>query len=81
MKTSNKIATISINDIKDRYFDGLSISEEERIAMDNYDHYRLSSLEAVKGKADFKSIYSNIQALANISSYRYFLNLSSLKAN
>lgn len=75
MKFDSKILNESINDLKDKYFDGVALTDEEKIALSNFDQYRLAKLNAAKSDTEFKLIYIKIQAMANLSSYRYFLNI------
>lgn len=80
MKFDTKILPISINDLKDNYFDGLEITSEEELALSNFDQYRIDELNAAKTDLEFKICYLKIQAMANISSYHYFLNMDSLQS-
>ena len=73
MKVDSKILPVSINDLRDKYFDNLPLTEEESLALENFDRYRLQVLNAAKNDADFKLKYLKIQAMANLSSYRFFL--------
>jgi hypothetical protein len=73
MKVDSKILPVSINDLRDKYFDDLPLTEEESRALENFDRYRLHVLNAAKNDADFKLKYLKIQAMANLSSYRFFL--------
>jgi len=74
MSFDTKILPISINDLKDRYFDGLPLSDKEKMALHNFDQYRLVKLNGAKSDTEFKLVYLKIQAMANLSSYKYFLN-------
>lgn len=79
MDLEKEIASISINDLKDKYFDNHPMSHEEKLALSNFDQYRIKRLNAAKNDAEFKLVYVKIQAMANLSSYRYFLNPSLLQ--
>jgi hypothetical protein len=79
MKFDTKILPVSINDLKDKYFDGLKITEEEKLALSNFDQYRINRLNAAKSDTEFKLCYLKIQAMANLSSYKYFLNTDLLQ--
>jgi len=74
MKFDTKILPESINDLKDKYFDGIPLSDEEKMALTNFDQYRIQRLNMVKSDAEFKLIYLKIQAMANLSSYKSFLS-------
>lgn len=80
MKLDSKILPVSINDLKDKYYDGLPLTQEEEMALSNFDQYRIQKLNAAKSDAEFKLVYLKIQAMANLSSYRYFLNLDLLQS-
>lgn len=73
MKVETQLLPVSINDLRDKYFDDLPLTEEEERALDNFDRYRLQQLNAAKNDEEFKVIFLKIQAMANLSSYRYFL--------
>ncbi|MFT5819907.1 MAG: hypothetical protein ACI8ZM_001132 [Crocinitomix sp.] len=80
MKFDTKILPISINDLKDKYFDGADLSREEELALSNFDQYRINRLNAAKSDAEFKLCYLKIQAMANLSRYQKFLNTDSLQS-
>jgi uncharacterized protein (UPF0305 family) len=75
MKVETKLLPVSINDLRDKYFDDLPLTEDEERALDNFDQYRLQQLNATKNDEEFKIKYLKIQAMANLSSYRYFLDV------
>ncbi len=74
MKFDAKILPISINDLKDLYFDNEVLTPEQELALNNFDRYRIQKLNAAKTDTEFKLAYIKIQAMANLSSYRYFLS-------
>lgn len=74
MKFDTKILPVSINDLKDKYYANLPLTQEEERALENFDHYRIQQLVSVKSASKFKAVYLKIQAMANIDSYTYFLN-------
>jgi hypothetical protein len=65
---------ISINDIKDKYFDGEKLTDEETLAMQNYDKYRLEYLNASENEADFDKRYFQLQVMANLHPYTEFID-------
>jgi hypothetical protein len=67
--------TISINDLRDREFGGESLSNEERLALHNFDRYRLSELNAQTSDIKFHERYRQLQVMANLADWRDFLNL------
>ncbi len=78
MKIDSKILTTTINDLRDKYFDDLPLMEEEELALDNYDQYRIKKLNSATSDEEFKLFYFKMQAMANVSSYRYFLDTESI---
>ena len=44
MKTKTSILPVSINDLRDKYFSGQILSKEEKLALMNYDQYRVNYL-------------------------------------
>ena len=78
LNTDEKGLPISINDIRDQYFSGASLSKEELNALFNYDKFRLAHLNAAENEQEFERRYMSLQAKANLSSYKEFLDLSKL---
>lgn len=68
----------SINDIRDKYFDGEPMSIEERTALENFDKFRMNYLNASSNDEEFEKRYLEIQAKANLASYKEFLNIEEL---
>lgn len=69
---------LSINDIRDKYFEDLPLSDDEKTALKNYDKYRMDYLNAAPNEEVFEQRYLELQAKANLASYTEFLNLESL---
>ncbi|TND10271.1 MAG: hypothetical protein FD123_519 [Bacteroidetes bacterium] len=65
--------TVSVNDIRDKDFNGDALSEKERQALRNFDHYRLTELNKQQNDMDFHECYRKLQVLANLADYREFL--------
>lgn len=63
----------SINDIRDKYFNGESLTEQEREALTRYDNYRIWYLNSSEGELDFHKRYEELQAKANLAPYDEFL--------
>lgn len=64
---------ISINDLRDREYAGQHLSNEEKIALQNFDKFRLAQLSEQKSERDFHNKYIQLQAMANLSPYQEFL--------
>lgn len=65
----------SINDLRDKYYDGVELSEDELLAIQNFDNYRIAYLNASENEEEFDKRYLELQAKANLASYTEFLDL------
>jgi hypothetical protein len=63
----------SINDLRDKYYDGVELSEEELLAIQNFDKYRIEYLNSSKDEEEFDKRYLELQAKANLASFKDFL--------
>lgn len=70
---------ISINDIRDKYFENTPLSEQEKLALNNFDKFRMDYLNSAPNEEVFEKRYLEIQAKANLSAYTDFLNVENLK--
>lgn len=70
---------VSINDIRDKYFEDIALTAEEQTALDNFDKYRMEYLNSAANEEIFEKRYLEIQARANLASYTEFLNPENLK--
>lgn len=67
---------ISINDIRDKYFAEIPLTEEEEVALKNYDSLRMEYLNSAPSEDVFESRYIELQAKANLAPFTDFLDLS-----
>lgn len=67
---------VSINDIRDKYFEDIPLTPEEEKALKNFDKYRMEYLNAAPNEEVFEKRYLELQAKANLSAYTDFLNIS-----
>jgi hypothetical protein len=67
--------TVSINDLRDREFNGESLSSEEKIALANFDRYRIDILNAQKSDMAFHEHYRQLQVMANLADWKDFMDL------
>lgn len=67
--------TISINDLRDREFNGEPLSMEEKAALANFDRYRIDILNAQKTDMDFHENYRQLQVMANLADWKDFLDM------
>ena len=72
---STTVLPVSINDLNDRYFAGESLSAEELCAIQNYNRLRLTYLNSAEDGKEFDQRYLEMQAKANLSDYREFLDI------
>lgn len=63
----------SINDIRDRYYRGDKLKNEELLALYNYERYRLYCLNLEVDERSFHHRYLQLQVMANLSPYQEFL--------
>lgn len=64
---------LSINDLKDKEYSNTDLTHEERIALKNFDRYRIEQLNAQNSDKAFQRKYLQLQAMANLSPYDEFL--------
>lgn len=64
---------VSINDLRDKEFGGQRLTTEEKMALANYDRYRLAVLNAQTDEDQFHYHYRQLQVVANLSDWREFL--------
>lgn len=64
---------VSINDLRDREFSGERLSAEEKQALNNYDKYRISVLNAQTDEDSFHQTYRQLQVIANLGDWKEFL--------
>lgn len=73
LDTKIALLSITINDLKDRYFEGQKLTQEELLAIQNYDKFRLEYLSSATDGKEFDRRYLELQAKANLSPYTDFL--------
>ena len=71
-KKSEGLVT-SINDLRDKEFSGARLSADERLAITNFDRYRISILNAEVEEEAFHQKYRQLQVIANLSDWQEFL--------
>ena len=75
-KTDNKVEStevITINDLRDSDFSERPLSHQQRLALKNFDRYRIHELNQQLTEADFHKKYTQIQVMANLSPFKEFL--------
>ena len=73
--TKKEFFPVSINDLRDKYYDGDHLTEEELLAIQNFDKYRIDYLNSSKDEDEFDKRYLELQAKANLADYKEFLNI------
>ena len=71
-KKSTGLVT-SINDLRDKEFSGIKLSNDERLALSNFDRYRINVLNSQNDEAKFHYQYRQLQVIANLSDWHEFL--------
>ncbi len=72
-KESNLIDFFSINDIREKDYQNLDLLPNERLALKNYDRYRIAELNKQTTEEKFHSKYMQLQVMANLSPFEEFL--------
>ncbi len=65
--------SISINDLREKEFNGSRLTEEEKIALRNFDKFRISELNKQPDDVSFHTRYKELQVMANLGDYTEFL--------
>ncbi|MEW6467959.1 MAG: hypothetical protein AB1458_03495 [Bacteroidota bacterium] len=64
---------VSINDLREREFNGKSLSEQEKTALANFDRFRIAELNKQPDDLSFHRRYRELQVMANLGNYEEFL--------
>jgi len=67
--------TMSINDLRDREFNGEPLTDDEQKALRNYDRYRIDQLNGITNDGEFHERYRQLQVMANLGDWQDFLNI------
>jgi hypothetical protein len=65
--------SVSINDLRDKEFSGLKLTKDERLALSNFDRYRINVLNSQADEQKFHYQYRQLQVIANLSDWTEFL--------
>ncbi len=68
--------TPSINDLRDREFNGEALSADEQLALRTFDRYRIEQLNGISDDKEFHERYRQLQVMANLGDWRDFLNIA-----
>jgi len=64
---------ICINDLREMEFNNVELSPQERLALKNYDRYRIVELNKQSTEDQYNNKYMQLQAIANLSPFTEFL--------
>lgn len=65
--------TPSINDLREKEFNGEPLTKKEKHALVNFDRFRLNVLNAQTDEQSFHKRYQELQVMANLGDYQEFL--------
>ncbi len=65
--------SISINDLRDLEFNKEDITPRQRLAIRNFERYRLKVLNDCRNENAFHKNFQQLQVMANLSPYEEFL--------
>lgn len=65
--------TVSINDLREMEYKDETLSPSQRLAIKNYDRYRITELNKQTSEENFHRRYFQLQVLANLAPYEEFL--------
>jgi hypothetical protein len=74
LNQKQKAVTVSINDLRDKQFSGERLSLDEKLALSNFDRYRINVLNAEHDEELFHQKYRQMQVIANLCEWREFLS-------
>lgn len=70
----SKVKTyFSINDLREKDYDNIDLLPNERLALKNYDRYRIAELNKQISEDKFHNRYLQLQVMANLSPFEEFL--------
>ena len=65
--------SLTINDIREKEFNGARLALEQKQALANFDKFRISELNQQTSDIAFHEKYRHLQTMANLGDYREFL--------
>jgi len=65
---------LSINDLREKEYNGISLTKKEQVAITNYESYRLTELNKHLNDDSFNKVYQSLQVMANLTHWEEFLN-------
>lgn len=65
--------SLSINDLREMDYNNEELTPQQRLAILNYDRYRLVQLKKQTNDVNFNKTYLQLQVMANLHDYKEFL--------
>ena len=65
---------ITISDLKDDYYDGIALTDEQKQALKNFDRLKVVVLSEALNDKEFQKRYFEFQLKENTLDYKEFLN-------
>ncbi len=72
-RKSNIKSFLTINDLRDKDFSNKDLTPQERVAIKNFDRYRIIELNKQTSEDKFHNKYMQLQVMANLTPYEEFL--------
>jgi hypothetical protein len=70
---SNLKDFFSINDLREKDYQNVTLLPNERLAIKNFDRYRITELNKQVSENQFHNKYMQLQVMANLSPFEEFL--------
>ena len=70
---SNVKTFISINDLRELEYNSMEMNPSQRLAIKNYDRYRIAELNKQTSEKKFHDKYMQLQVMANLRPFEEFL--------
>lgn len=64
---------VSINDLKELYYQDLPLTQKQKAAIRNFDRYRIRELQKQTTSESYNKRYMQLQVMSNLSSYTEFI--------
>jgi len=72
-RTLNPKDFLSINELREKDYKNVELLPNERLAIKNFDRYRISELNNNMSENEFHNRYMQLQVMANLSPFEEFL--------
>ena len=72
-KKIDSVEIITINDLRDFDYSGQPLSHQQRLALKNFERYRIYELNQQLSEHGFHKRYTQIQVMANLYPFKEFL--------